>query len=155
MKIQWKPLLLSIFFPLFIGFLSSKLISNNVELYNTLILPPFSPPAFLFPIVWTILYILMGISSYLIFTSDHPMKNTALVLYGIQLFLNFIWTPIFFGLQMYGLAFLILVLLFLVVLLMTKKFYTISPIAAFLLIPYILWLVIAGYLNLTILLLNS
>lgn len=154
MKIQWKTLLLFIFLPLFLGFLSSQLISSNVALYDTLILPPFSPPAFLFPIVWTILYILMGISSYLIFVSDHPMKKSALILYVIQLFLNFIWSPIFFHLQMYGLAFLILVLLFIVVLLMTKQFFNISPIAGLFQIPYILWLVIAGYLNLTILLLN-
>lgn len=154
MKIQWKTLLLFIFLPLFLGFLSSQLISSNVVLYDTLILPPFSPPAFLFPIVWTILYILMGISSYLIFVSDHPMKKSGLILYGIQLFLNFIWSHIFFHLQMYGLAFLILVLLFIVVLLMTKHFFNISPIAGLLQIPYILWLVIAGYLNLTILLLN-
>lgn len=154
MKIQWKPLLFSIFLPLFIGFLSSRLISNHVELYNTLTLPPFSPPSFLFPIVWTMLYILMGISSYLIFVSKHPMKYTALILYGIQLFLNFIWSPIFFGLQMYGLSFLILVLLFIIVLLMTKQFFNISPISGLLQVPYIVWLVIAGYLNLSILLLN-
>lgn len=154
MKIQLKPLLFSIFLPLFIGFLSSRLISNNVELYSTLTLPPFSPPSFLFPIVWTMLYILMGISSYLVFTSKNPMKYTALILYGIQLFFNFIWSPIFFGLQMYGLSFLILVLLFIIVLLMTKQFFNISPISGLLQIPYIVWLVIAGYLNLSILLLN-
>lgn len=154
MKIQWKTLLLSIFLPLFIGFLSSNLISNNTLIYNSLVLPTFAPPSFLFPIIWTVLYILMGISFYFILTSEHSMKKTSLILYGIQLFLNFIWSPIFFRQQMYGLAFLILVLLFIVVLLMTKHFFYISPLAGLLQVPYILWLIIAGYLNFMIFIFN-
>ena len=94
-KIKNKSaLIISILIPIAIGALSA-LISNNMEVYQTLNKSPLSPPSITFPIVWTILFILMGISSYIIYMSNSKDKNTALKIYGIQLFFNFCWSIIF------------------------------------------------------------
>lgn len=155
MRIHWKTLFFSLFLPLLIGALSGFLIRDDVSLYSSLALPPLSPPNWIFPIVWGILYVLMGVSFYLMITSHTFSKSKAIFLYGIQLLLNFLWSPIFFHFQRYGLAFLILVLLFLVLLLMIKNFYEISPLSAILQLPYLLWILFAGYLNLGIIFLNQ
>jgi len=116
--------------------------------------PAFNPPAFLFPIVWTILYILMGISSYIIYSSDNQNKGKALTIYAIQLFFNFFWSIIFFGSSQYLLAFVWLVILIILIIVMIYKFYTIEPMAAYLQIPYLLWCLFAAYLNFMIYRLN-
>ena len=96
MKIRNKSaLIISILIPLAIGSISA-LLSGNMSSYSMLVKPALSPPGFVFPIVWTILYILMGISSYIVYSSNSPNKSKALLLYSVQLFFNFCWSIIFF-----------------------------------------------------------
>lgn len=116
--------------------------------------PPLSPPGWLFPVAWTILYILMGIASYIIYNSHADIKKIALGVYGIQLFFNFFWSIIFFNLKMYFLAFIWLVVLFLSIWATLYVFGMINKKAAYLLIPYLLWVTFAGYLNYMIFVLN-
>ena len=124
--------------------------------YESLIKPSLSPPGWVFPIVWTILYILMGVSAYLVWTSEKSGKrNIALGAYAVQLALNFIWTIVFFGFDAYLAAFAILVMLWLAILFMILAFYGVNKAAAYLQIPYLLWVTFAGYLNLAIWLLNK
>ena len=153
-RIQWKTFIICLAVPLAVGGISAFLTRNSMNLYEKIVQPPLAPPGWLFPVVWTILYILMGISSYLIATSHSEYKVEALTLYGIQLLLNFIWSPIFFISQNYLLAFIILVILWYVVLRMIQAFTDISSLAGKLQIPYLIWLTFAGYLNLIIYFLN-
>lgn len=154
MAIQWKKLIPSLLLPLAVGLIAGLLIRESVPLYATVTKPPLAPPGWLFPVVWTILYILMGVSSYLIATSGSPQKNSALLLYAIQLFWNFIWPLVFFNLQWFLPALVILIILWYAVYRMIKSFYAISPVAAKLQIPYLVWLTFALYLNLAVALLN-
>lgn len=153
-KFHWKALIISLIIPLAVGGLSALLTKNYMNLYETITQPPFAPASWLFPLVWTILYILMGISSYLIVISDSISKTEALTLYVISLVLNFIWSPVFFIGQNYLIAFIILVILWYTVFQMIQAFYKIRPLSAILQIPYLIWLTFAGYLNLAIYFLN-
>lgn len=153
MKIQWKKLLIAILIPLMVGGLSALLTMNSMENFEKINKPPLSPPAILFPIVWTILYILMGIASYLVAVSKKP-NGLALILYGAQLVFNFFWSIIFFNMEAYLFAFIWLVVLWILIVLTTYYFSKASRLAAYLMIPYILWVTFAGYLNLAIYLLN-
>lgn len=148
-----SALIIFILIPLAAGSLSA-LLSGNSAAYLALNKPPLSPPSFLFPIVWTILYILMGISSYIIYESEDPEKNKALRLYFIQLFFNFFWSIFFFGFSMYLFAFLWLLVLIILIALMIYQFHKISPVAAYLQIPYLIWCLFAAYLNFMIYQLN-
>lgn len=140
--------------PLLVGYLSSILAQaiNGVDImiyYYELIKPGFSPPGILFPIVWTILYILMGTSSYIMLSqnkNESKIKD-AMFYYWTQLVLNFLWPILFFGFQLRLTALVDLILLFVFVLIMFYKFYNIKPITAYLNIPYILWLIYAIVLN--------
>lgn len=154
MNTNKRKLIVFILIPLAVGLVSGILTKNSMTMYNSLNQPALSPPGWVFPVVWTILYILMGVSSYLIATSPSQKKQEALLLYAIQLFLNFIWSPIFFGLGNYFLALLVLVLLWYVIVKMIRAFFRIDPTAALLQIPYLLWITFAGYLNLAIIFLN-
>lgn len=149
-----KALVVSILIPLAVGGLAGFLTRNNMDVYNGLIQPPLSPPSWIFPIAWTILYILMGISAYLIYQSDSPNKESALRIYAVQLIVNFLWSIIFFNMQMYLFAFLWLLLLLALIILMIISFSRINKTAAYLLVPYLLWVIFAGYLNFMIYLLN-
>ena len=147
MKIKNKSaLIISILIPLAVGSLSS-LLSGNMSTFQSLNKPPLSPPPYIFPIVWTILYIMMGISSYIIYTSDSPDRDNALKIYGIQLFFNFFWSILFFGLSQYLFAFFWLLILIVIIIVMIYKFYQISPLSAYLLIPYLIWCLFAASLN--------
>lgn len=148
-------LMIFIFIPLAVGGLSAFLTKDAMSSYGQIIKPDFAPPSFIFPIIWTILYILMGISSYIIWSSDNEMKQTALDWYAIQLLFNFIWSIIFFNFQNYLLSFIWLIVLIICICIMIIKFYKISPISAYLQIPYLLWCLIAAYLNLSIYFLNK
>ncbi len=153
MKIKNKSsLIISILIPILVGTLSS-LFSGNMSssVFNK---PLFSPPASLFPVVWTILYILMGISSYIIYSSDNPNKRSAIKIYVIQLIFNFFWSIIFFGSSQYLLAFVWLIILIILIIIMIYRFYAIEPLAAYLQIPYLLWCLFAAYLNYMIYRLN-
>lgn len=155
MKLQIKKLLIALGLPLAVGGLAA-LLSGGMEDYGQLVKPPLSPPGWIFPVVWTALYLLMGYASYLVWTSDAPkaQKRRALLLYGAQLLTNFIWPLLFFGGQMYLAALVLLVALWMLILLTIRAFSGINERAGDLLIPYILWVSFAAYLNLGIFLLN-
>ena len=155
MKPNIKKLLLCLGIPLAVGGLSA-LVSGGMTGYPALIQPPFSPPGWIFPVVWTVLYLLMGWASCRVSASDAPRekKLQALTVYALQLLVNFIWSPVFFGLEMRLLAFVILVLLWLLICLTIHKISAIDEKAGDLLLPYILWVTFAGYLNLGTYLLN-
>ncbi len=155
-RMDWTALIGAILIPLAVGGFSAILTGGNMKIFGELAKPPLAPPGWLFPVVWTILYTLMGISSYLIYVSAAPkeQKNTALLSYGIQLAVNFFWSIIFFNMEAYLLAFLWLVLLWALIVLTVKHFAKISKPAARLLVPYLLWVTFAGYLSYGIYLLN-
>lgn len=155
MKPNWKKLLIALGIPLAVGGLSA-LISGGMSGYQGLVKPPLSPPGWVFPVAWTVLYLLMGYASYRIATSgaDKAQVKKALTLYGIQLFLNFLWSPVYFGLEWRLVAFFILLALWVFVLLTMRAFTEIDEKAGDLLLPYILWLTFAAYLNLGTILLN-
>ncbi len=156
MKINKRLLLICIAIPLIVGIVAGLLTKNSVEVFAILEKPPLEPPAWLFPVVWTILYILMGISSYIILTSDASREEIedAIKIYIYQLIVNFLWPTFFFNFQWYLFSFVWLVLLWILVFIMIRKFYDISKVAAYLNVPYIIWLTFAGYLNAGIWLLN-
>ena len=149
MKIQWKTLILCITIPLAVGGLSALFTADSMQSFQVRPQPPLSPPGWLFPIVWTILYTLMGIASYIIVISDQP-KQDAIFVYGLQLFANFFWSILFFRMELYFLAFLWLILLWILIFKTMTEFGKISLTAKRLLIPYLLWVTFAGYLNLYI-----
>ncbi len=149
-----KGLIVSILISVGVGALAGLLTRGGMESYSDLTQPPLSPPGWIFPIVWTILYILMGISAYLIYRSNSPYKKIALRVYAAQLTVNFFWSIIFFNMEMYLFAFLWLLLLLVLIVLMIRIFAKIDKTAAYLQIPYLIWVIFAGYLNLGIYLLN-
>lgn len=142
--------------PLAVGGLAAFLTRNSFSVYAALEKPPLSPPGYLFPIVWTILYILMGIASYLVYRKgpQKPYVQDALRFYLVSLVLNFLWPIVYFRFGMLFAAFWVLLLLWLVVGITTAKFYRISRPAGLLMLPYWLWVTFAGYLNLATWLLN-
>lgn len=150
-KINWKTLGVSVGIALGTGILSSFLAPNIAGQYMTLYKPSLSPPGWLFPIVWTILYILMGAAAYLVYESPKGEDRTsALLYYGAQLAVNLIWPVIFFRCEAYVTAFFWLLLLWYLVFVTFRKFTEINQLAGYLLIPYLVWLTFAGYLNLMI-----
>lgn len=155
MKINWKALIICLVIPLGVGGLAT-LLSGGMDAYGTFIKPPLSPPGWVFPIVWTILYLLMGYASYRIYTSaaEPTAIRKALTFYGIQLGLNFLWPIAFFGFGWYWAAFVILLVLWVFIYLTMHLFGLIDDTAENLLIPYLLWVTFAGYLNLGVALLN-
>lgn len=155
-KIKWTELLIFIIGTELVGALSSLLSGNFSSFYSELTRPPLSPPRILFPIVWAILYALMGISAYMVYVSDsdEDEKKKALGLYAVQLFVNFMWSIIFFRFEQIGAALAVLILLIILVVMMIATFWRIRPLAGYLNIPYLLWLIFAAYLNTGILILN-
>lgn len=149
-QIRIGTLIFALLLPLLVGALSAALSSNGMAAYGEMQKPPLSPPAWLFPVAWTILYIMMGLSSYLIFVADIEFshKFMLVVLYLIQLCLNFMWSILFFRWDAYMTAFICLMVLWCVVILCAFRFYSTSRLATLLLIPYIIWLTFAAYLNL-------
>lgn len=146
MKINWKKLLLCLGIPLAVGGLSA-LLSGGMEDYP--VQAPLTPPGWVFGVVWTVLYLIMGYASYRVLEAPaaREEKNKALLLYGIQLALNFLWSPVFFGLRWPLAAFGILVALWICLWLTMQSFSKIDETAGNLLLPYILWVTFAGYLN--------
>lgn len=140
--------------PLGVGALSAFLTRNGLSVYKALVHPPLSPPAWLLPVIWTVLYILMGFSSYLAASSPSRRRGEGLWLYGIQLLLNFLRTLVFFQLKNHLLAFFILLFLWYTIVKMISAFWTINRDAAILQIPYLLFITCCGYINLGILFLN-
>lgn len=156
MKIDWKKLLICLGIPLTVGALAGLISGGGMMDYKTLNQPPLAPPGWLFPVVWTVLYLLMGYASYrvLISGADSEQIRKALILYGVQLFFNFLWPLVFFGLEWRLVAFFILVVLWVLIFLTMRAFSQIDERAGDLLLPYILWVTFAGYLNLGVYFLN-
>ena len=148
MKNKRLQLIFCLALPLAVG-LAASWVSGGSELYDKLILPPLSPPSWVFPVMWTALYLLMGYASYLVLTSgmDKSVVNPALGAYLVQLFFNFLWPVVFFGLVRFAAALLVLVLLWIAIFITIRRFFPISPLAGKLLIPYLIWVSFAGYLN--------
>ena len=155
-KINKKLLAICIVIPLVVGAISALLTRDSMMIFQTVNKPPLSPPGWLFPVVWTILYTFMGVASYLVLTSGGDMeeKSQAISVYFYQLLVNFIWSTWFFNLQWYVFAFFWLVLLWVLIFVTLVRFYRLSKPAGYLMIPYLLWVTFAGYLNLGIVLLN-
>ena len=156
-KINWKQLGIALAIPLAVGGLSAFLTKDSMKDFAKLKQPPLSPPGWLFPVVWTILYILMGIASYLVYQQKQENRVqvvTALTLYGIQLFFNFFWSIFFFNLEWFFFALLWLIVLWILVLYTQREFSALDKRAGYCLIPYILWSTFAIYLNAGVALLN-
>lgn len=152
-RFQWKALIASLAISLGTGVLSSLLTPNIMEEYERLYQPPFAPPGWVFPIAWTVLYVLMGLAAFLIRVSTVPCKEgkeQALKLYVVQLALNLLWPVIFFRLGAYLPAFFWLIGLWFLVFLLVKRFGAIDELAGKLMMPYLLWLTYAAYLNLAV-----
>lgn len=143
----------SILIPVIIGGLVGLLISNFID-YNSLQKPPLAPPSILFPIMWTILYILMGIS-YGILKSDKLIDSKINRIYYLQLFINAMWSILFFILKWRLFAFIWILLLSVSVIVMIVHFYKKNKLSGILQIPYLLWVLFASYLNFAIYILNK
>ena len=137
-----------------VGSLSALLTSGSMDIYSSVEAPPLSPPSIVFPIVWTVLFTLMGISAARVFIANEYKWNNALTVYAVQLAVNFLWSIIFFNIRALLIAFLWLILLWVLIIIMIKGFYKYDKPAAYLQIPYLLWVTFAGYLNIGIYLLN-
>ena len=157
----WR-ITLAIAVPLGGGFIISLFTRDAMTKFGTYNQPPLSPPAILFPIAWTILYVLMGLASYFIWKkgydsrkkSDKTLSRTALIIYAIQLVFNFAWTPFFFVLDLFWFAFVWLLVMWALVLTLVIISYKISKPAFWMLLPYLLWCTFAAYLNVGIAILN-
>ena len=148
-------LIISIVLPQVAGGLGALVTISSVgSWYQTINKPSFTPPSWLFGPAWTTLYLLMGIAMFLIWKSDHSQKKTALWLFGIQLFLNGIWSPAFFGLESPILGLVVIVPLWVMILVCIKVFFPINKTAAYLMIPYLMWVSFATALNASIWYLN-
>lgn len=156
MKPDLKKLLINLGIPLAVGGLSALISGSGMRQYPQLTQPPLSPPGWVFPVVWTLLYLLMGYAAYRVLTSgaDPKQIRKAMILYGAQLIFNFLWSPVFFGLNWYLVAFFVLLILWVLIFLTMRAFADIDERAGDLLIPYTLWVTFAGYLNLGVYLLN-
>ena len=149
---KYKSLILNIAVPLAVGLVSGLLTMGAMEDFSALNQPPLSPPGWLFPVVWTILYILMGVSAWRIKRIDRQAR--ALAVYRLSLVFNFFWPIFFFVCQMWLLSLIWLVILWVLVLIYTAGYFRIDRIAGRLQVPYAVWCVFAIYLNFGILLLN-
>ena len=147
----------SIFIAVMTGALAAALTKDNMDIYQRIIKPPLAPPSILFPIVWTVLFVLMGISAAMIYerrSYDLTSSQNALSLYGGNLIVNFTWSIIFFGFNRFLFAFVWLLFLLFIIIRMIISFKKLYPVSGYLQIPYAVWVCFAGYLNLAIYILN-
>lgn len=151
---KYKPYIVTSAVVLGLAFLSN-LLSGGTDSYAYSNKPPLSPPAIVFPIVWTILYVLMSIAAVIVAKSNDLDKGKALRLFIIQLGINYVWPIIFFGFMAPKIALVWLLLLIAVVILTTRAFFSVSSSAGWLMVPYVVWLLFAFYLNFGIVALNS
>lgn len=154
---KWKPYIISAIIALVVGTLSGLLSMDGMKIYEAAVMKPaLTPPGWLFPVVWTVLYVLMGISAAQIWLApESQSRSKGLNLYVAQLIVNFFWSLIFFNQQAFGFAAIWLLLLWILVALMIWEFYKVDKKAAFLLIPYLIWLTFAAYLNIAVWFLNK
>ena len=150
-----KRYVISIAIALAVGGLSAVFTSGNMNMYDTLNRPPLSPPMWLFPVVWSVLFILMGVSSAMVYVKKNETDvSGALKVYALQLIVNFFWSIIFFNMRAYLFAVVWLALLWILILIMIISFRKIKPLAGYLQIPYLVWVSFALYLTVMIYLLN-
>ena len=149
-----NSLIISLLISLSIGGLSALFTMGSMDIYKYLDKPPLAPPSIVFPIVWTILFTLMGISSYLIYKSNDENKQKALLIYSLQLLVNFAWPIFFFVLNYRLIALFIIITLLILIIIMIIKFYNINKLSAYLQIPYLFWVAFATYLNFGFYILN-
>ena len=151
-----KTLVVCLLFPLIAGGVSGFLTRNGMETFAYLNKPPLSPPGIVFTIVWTVLYLMMGLASWLVLTSgERPEQiRQAVLFFVVQLIVNVVWPVFFFSLGWYLFSFFWLLLLFVLILVVIWLFSDLSQTAAWLMVPYLIWTVFAGYLNLGVYLLN-
>ncbi len=149
-------MIISLLIPLMVGGASAALTYKAMATYGTMNKPPLSPPAWLFPVAWTILYVMMGLAFYFVWVADtDPRKRKiAIWIYVIQLIMNFMWPIAFFNWGMYLFAFVWLIILWALVIFCAFKFFAICKMAGCLLIPYAVWLTFAAYLNIGAYILN-
>lgn len=150
---NFKIYLKAILIPVIVGGIVGLIISGFID-YNSLVQPPLAPPSILFPIMWSILYVLMGVS-YGILDSNSLVDSSINSIYYWQLFVNALWSIFFFVLKWRFFSFIWILLLLVLIIIMTIRFYKKNKIAGFLQIPYILWVSFATYLNFSIYLLNK
>ena len=153
-KFSLTELIISIVFAELVGAVSALFAGDFRGFYTEVIQPPFSPPAWVFPVVWTVLYASMGISSYMIYRSDNYKNKSALIVYFIQLAVNFSWSIIFFRFRLLPAAAVVAVILTVLVGIMIYKFFSIRKKAGIFNIPYLLWMIFASYLVVGTVLLN-
>lgn len=155
-ELKLKQLIPAILLPLSVGAAASFLTREGMEFFKLVQKPPLSPPAWLFPVVWTALYIMMGIASALVYSADvsPARRDRALSAYALSLVANFVWPLIFFGMELYLAAFIWLLLLWLLAAVAALLFWYISSPAGKLMLPYLVWLGFAAYLNLGVYILN-
>ena len=146
---NWKPYAVLIALTEAVGALSGFLTKEGMKTYEAFAAKPaLTPPGAVFPIVWSILYALMGIGAGRIWLSSlSVLRKKSLMLFALQLAVNFVWSLLFFNAKVYGFAFIWLVLLWILIVLMIRAFYQVDKTAAYLQIPYLLWVTFAGYLN--------
>jgi tryptophan-rich sensory protein len=153
-----KTYAVAIAVPVAVGIAAAALTRSGMDIYSQLKQPPLSPPALIFPIVWGILYVLMGVSSGMIAKSkEHAPEHArrGLIYYGVSLALNFLWTLVFFNLREFRYALVILAAMIYCVIRTIFSYRKVKPIAGYLQIPYVLWLLFAAYLNVGIMILNG
>ncbi len=155
-KIKWSDLIIFVVSAELVGALAGILAGNSFSFYKELVKPPLSPPGWVFPLTWAVLYALMGISAYIIHISDakDDEKRSAFIIYGAQLAVNFFWTIAFFRLRSIGLSVGVILLLLILIAAMILRFRRVSKAAAYLNIPYLLWTIFAAYLDIGVLVLN-
>lgn len=149
-----KTYVSSILIPVVLGALVGLLTQRCMDDFEALRQPPLSPPGWLFPVVWSILYTLMGVSLGMIRLSRDSRREDALFLFALQLFVNLVWPVLFFCWELRLSAFFVLVLLIALVIAMIARFWRIRPAAGILNLPYLVWLGFAAWLNLAVYLLN-
>ena len=144
--------------PLIVGIMSALLTRGNMDIYEQVKTPPLSPPSILFPIVWTVLYVLMGVSSLLVLYNSAKAPDaakTGLIFYGVSLIFNFFWSVFFFNMRAFLFSFIWLIVLLVLIILTIVRYAKVNKTAAYLQIPYALWVAFAGYLNAGIWILNK
>ncbi|MBQ4546744.1 MAG: tryptophan-rich sensory protein [Oscillospiraceae bacterium] len=151
---KYFPYIISVLISLGIGGFSAFLTKDNMSIYSEINRPPLSPPSWLFPVVWTVLFVLMGIAAAKIWCSNGKRLDSALLFYGFQLVFNFCWSLIFFNFRAFLFAFIWLLALLVLIAITAVKFYKTDKAAGWLLLPYFLWVCFAGYLNFMIWRLN-
>lgn len=156
-KRTWKTYLFWIGLAVLVGVLSGLLTRNAQSSFSQRVQQlPATPPAIVFPVVWTVLYALMGIGAARVaLTEPSPERSLGLLLFGVQLAVNFLWSPVFFNLQAFGFALVLLLALWILVLWMSLTFWETDKLAALLQIPYLLWLILAAYLAFGVWILNQ